>query len=230
MRKPGAAAGGAAKFVRELAWREFFHHLLFHFPRIARESFRAEMDAMPWVDDPAGLAAWKEGRTGYPFVDAGMRQLSTTHWMHNRARMVAASFLTKDLHAHWKAGERWFERELADADLASNNGGWQWAAGTGADAAPFFRIFNPVLQSKKFDPSGTYIRRFVPELARVPDGADPRALDHDAGRAARGRMPDRNRLSGSDRGPRAGARGRARGVREDSQGRGRGRLLAVRRA
>nr|MDQ6894264.1 DNA photolyase family protein [Acidobacteriota bacterium] len=161
---------GAAKFLRELAWREFFHHILFHFPRVAHESFHREMDAMPWRSDPAALAAWKEGRTGYPLVDAGMRQLATTHWMHNRARMVAASFLTKDLHTHWSEGERWFVRELADADLANNNGGWQWVAGAGADSAPFFRIFNPVLQSKRFDPDGAYVRRYVPELARVPEG------------------------------------------------------------
>jgi deoxyribodipyrimidine photo-lyase len=167
--RPGTPRGrAAAKFFRELAWREFFHHLLFHFPRVARESFQREMDAMPWRDDPGKIAAWKEGRTGYPFVDAGMRQLATTHWMHNRARMVAASFLTKDLHVHWSEGERWFEHELADADLANNNGGWQWVAGTGADAAPFFRVFNPVLQSRKFDPEGAYIRRYVPELALVP--------------------------------------------------------------
>ena len=160
---------GAAKFVRELAWREYFHHLLFHFPRVARESFHREMDALPWRSDPASVDLWKQGRTGYPFIDAGMRQLAASHWMHNRARMAAASFLTKDLHAHWREGERWFELQLADADLANNNGGWQWVAGTGADASPFFRIFNPVLQSKKFDPSGAYIRRWVPELEQVPD-------------------------------------------------------------
>ncbi len=157
------------KFVGELAWREFYHHVLFHFPRVAGESFRAEFDRMPWKENAAGLEAWTRGETGYPFVDAGMRELSTTHWMHNRARMVAASFLTKDLHVHWRRGEKWFERQLADADLANNNGGWQWAAGSGTDAAPYFRIFNPVLQSRKFDPEGRYIRRFVPELARVPD-------------------------------------------------------------
>jgi deoxyribodipyrimidine photo-lyase len=160
----------ANKFVSELAWREFFHHVLFHFPRVAGESFRRDMDDMEWNDDAESLATWREGRTGYPIVDAGMRQLSSTHWMHNRARMIVASFLTKDLHIHWRAGERWFEHELVDADLANNNGGWQWAAGTGPDAAPFFRIFNPSLQSKKFDPEGAYIRRYVPELARVPAG------------------------------------------------------------
>jgi len=173
LREVRAGEGGrpaADKFVSELAWREFFHHVLFHFPRVARESFRRDMDDMEWSEDAESLAAWREGRTGYPIVDAGMRQLSATHWMHNRARMIVASFLTKDLHIHWRGGERWFEHELADADLANNNGGWQWAAGTGPDAAPFFRIFNPSLQSKKFDPDGAYIRRFVPELARVPAG------------------------------------------------------------
>ncbi len=121
-----------------------------------------------------------------------MRELATTHWMHNRARMVAASFLTKDLHIDWREGEKWFERELADADLANNNGGWQWAAGTGTDAAPYFRIFHPVLQSKRFDPEGAYIRRFVPELARVPAREGPRALDDDRRRAARRELSDRN--------------------------------------
>lgn len=158
----------AAKFGAELAWREFFHHVLFHFPRVAHESFRREMDAMEWRDAPDALAAWKAGRTGFPFVDAGMRQLATTHWMHNRARMVAGSFLTKDLHVHWREGEAWFEHELADADLANNNGGWQWVAGTGTDAAPYFRVFNPALQGRKLDPAGDYVRRHVPELARVP--------------------------------------------------------------
>jgi deoxyribodipyrimidine photo-lyase len=164
-----AKSGSSRKFALELAWRDFFHHLLFHFPNVAGESFRPEFHAFPWRDAGAGLVAWKQGRTGYPFIDAGMRELSGTHWMHNRARMAAASFLTKDLHADWRIGEKWFEHELADADLANNNGGWQWAAGTGADAAPYFRILNPVLQSKRFDPEGEYIRRFVPELANVPD-------------------------------------------------------------
>ena len=178
------------KFVLELAWREFFHHVLFHFPRVAGESFRAEFDRMPWRDDPDGLQAWKAGRTGYPLVDAAMRELSTTHWMHNRARMVAASFLTKDLHVHWREGEAWFEHELADADLANNNGGWQWAAGSGTDAAPYHRIFHPVLQSKRCDPAGRYIRRFVPELARVPDEKvhEPWTMASDEQKAARCRI------------------------------------------
>ncbi|MDQ2870758.1 MAG: DNA photolyase family protein [Acidobacteriota bacterium] len=158
----------AGAFLRELAWRDFYHHVLFHSPRVATQSFRPEMDALAWRTDPAGLAAWRAGEAGYPLVDAAMRQLSTTHWMHNRARMVVASFLTKDLHVHWREGQAWFEHELADADLANNNGGWQWAAGSGSDAAPYFRIFHPVLQSKKFDPDGAYIRRFLPALANVP--------------------------------------------------------------
>lgn len=163
-----APARAARKFLGELAWREFFHHLLFHFPAVAEDSFRPEFREFPWSTDEGAFAAWRAGRTGYPFVDAGMRQLSRTHWMHNRARMTVASFLTKDLHLDWRLGEKWFEHELADADAANNNGGWQWAAGTGADAAPYFRILNPVLQSKRFDPDGVYIRRFVPELSRVP--------------------------------------------------------------
>lgn len=163
-RSPSPANG----FLGELAWRDFYHHVLFHSPRVASESFRPELDALAWRSNPTGLAAWRAGETGYPLVDAAMRELSTTHWMHNRARMVVASFLTKDLHVHWREGQTWFEHELADADLASNNGGWQWAAGSGTDAAPYFRIFHPVLQSKKFDPDGAYIRRHVPALANVP--------------------------------------------------------------
>jgi len=165
---PPRARKSLEKLVLELAWRDFYHHVLFHFPRVAVESFRPEFERVAWRSEPAGLEAWKAGRTGFPFVDAGMRELSTTHWMHNRARMAAASFLTKDLHAHWKVGEAWFEHELADADLANNNGGWQWAAGSGTDAAPYFRVFNPVLQGRRFDPDGAYVRRFLPELSRVP--------------------------------------------------------------
>jgi deoxyribodipyrimidine photo-lyase len=183
-----AAPGRSAvrKFVLELAWREFFHHVLFHFPKVAAASFRPEFDRMFWSADPGALEAWKAGRTGYPLVDAAMRELSTTHWMHNRARMVAASFLTKDLHVHWREGEAWFEHELADADLANNNGGWQWAAGSGTDAAPYHRIFNPVLQSKRYDPNGRYIRLFVPEVARVPDEKihEPWTMTRDEQKAA----------------------------------------------
>jgi deoxyribodipyrimidine photo-lyase len=175
------------KYLLELAWREFYHHVLFHFPRVAEESFRPELDRLAWRDDPEAFDAWKRGATGYPLVDAAMRELSTTHWMHNRARMVAASFLTKDLHIHWRRGEKWFERELADADLANNNGGWQWSAGTGTDASPYFRILNPLLQSRRFDPRGEYIRRFLPELARVPEGKihEPWTMTVEEQRAAR---------------------------------------------
>lgn len=164
----GGPPPDANRFLGELAWRDFYHHVLFHFPRVATESFRPQLDALAWQSSPGRLAAWRAGETGYPLVDAAMRQLSATHWMHNRARMVVASFLTKDLHVHWREGQAWFEHELADADLANNNGGWQWAAGSGTDAAPYFRIFHPVLQSKKFDTDGAYIRRYVPALANVP--------------------------------------------------------------
>jgi deoxyribodipyrimidine photo-lyase len=184
---PPAGREHVQKYVLELAWREFYHHVLFHFPRVATESFRPEFDRLEWKDDSAGLDAWKRGRTGFPLVDAAMRELATAHWMHNRARMIAASFLTKDLHVHWREGERWFEHELADADLANNNGGWQWAAGCGTDAAPYFRIFNPVLQSRKFDPEGLYIRRFVPELSSVPAAMvhEPWTMTPDEQKAAR---------------------------------------------
>jgi len=174
------------KFADELCWREFFHSLLFHFPHAATGAFRREMDALEWDEPGDRFEAWTEGRTGYPFVDAAMRQLREENWMHNRARMVVASFLTKDLHVDWREGERWFCRQLVDADLASNNGGWQWAAGTGADAAPWFRVFNPVLQGKKFDPAGDYVRRYVPELGRrsgdeIHEPRDP-IVDHAAER------------------------------------------------
>ena len=132
-------------------------------------NFRREFDALRWEDDEAGFQAWCAGRTGHPFVDAGMRQLARTGWMHNRARMIVASFLTKDLLVDWRRGERFFQQRLVDGDLASNNGGWQWAASTGTDAQPWFRIFNPVAQGERFDPCGDYVRRFVPELRDVPD-------------------------------------------------------------
>ena len=184
---PPAKSEHIRKYILELAWREFYHHVLFHFPRVATESFRAEFDRLEWKHNPAAFDAWKKGLTGFPLVDAAMRELATTHWMHNRARMVAASFLTKDLHIHWREGERWFDHELADADLANNNGGWQWAAGCGTDAAPYFRIFNPVLQSRKFDPEGLYMRRFVPELSGVPGEKihEPWTMTVDQQKAAR---------------------------------------------
>jgi deoxyribodipyrimidine photo-lyase len=162
---------GREAFVRQLAWREFYAHLLAAFPETRRRALRREYDALNWRDDPEGFAAWTEGRTGYPFVDAAMRQLRAEGWIHNRARMVAASFLVKDLLIDWRRGERHFLRWLVDGDVAQNVGNWQWVAGTGADAAPYFRIFNPVSQGRRFDPEGAYVRRWVPELARLDASA-----------------------------------------------------------
>jgi len=159
---------GAETWLSELIWREFYFMVLDRFPQVVDRCFRQPYDALVWDDWPAGLAAWQAGQTGYPLVDAAMRQLATTGYMHNRLRMVAASFLCKDLGIDWRAGERWFAEQLLDFDLAANNGGWQWAASTGCDAQPWFRIFNPVTQSEKFDPDGQFIRRHVPELAGVP--------------------------------------------------------------
>lgn len=173
---------GIDRFVTELCWRDFFHAILFHFPHLAERAFRPELETLSWDAPGEKLEAWKAGRTGFPFIDAAMRQLAAENWMHNRGRMAVASFLTKDLHIDWREGERWFERQLADADLANNNGGWQWTAGTGADAAPYFRVFNPVLQGKRFDPTGEYVRRWVPELAHLSAGEiqEPRdpIVDH----------------------------------------------------
>jgi len=161
---------GAEAFVRQLAWRDFYAHVLLTHPASARLELQERYRGMAWDDDPELLAAWQEGRTGYPLVDAGMRQLAATGWMHNRARMVVGSFLTKDLHLDWRRGEAWFERLLLDAEPAQNNGNWQWVASTGVDPAPYFRrIFNPVLQQRRFDPGGAYVRRWVPELRAVPD-------------------------------------------------------------
>ncbi|MFO1162711.1 MAG: deoxyribodipyrimidine photo-lyase [Reyranellaceae bacterium] len=156
------------KFLAEIGWREFAYNLLFHGDDIERRSMRPEFDTLPWLDQPELVAAWQQGRTGYPIVDAGLRQLLATGWMHNRVRMIAASFLIKHLLVDWRVGERWFWDRLVDADLANNATGWQWVAGSGADAAPFFRIFNPVIQGEKFDPDGAYVRRWVPELAALP--------------------------------------------------------------
>ncbi|HHZ08255.1 MAG TPA: deoxyribodipyrimidine photo-lyase [Rhizobiales bacterium] len=156
------------KFRRELGWREFSWHLLFHNPDLGSQNFNRAFDAFPWTGDSPHVAAWRRGRTGYPIVDAGMRELWRTGWMHNRVRMVVASFLTKHLLADWRQGEAWFWDTLVDADLASNAASWQWVAGSGADAAPYFRIFNPVLQGEKFDPDGAYVRHHVPELAKMP--------------------------------------------------------------
>jgi deoxyribodipyrimidine photo-lyase len=163
-----AVAASAQAWLDELIWRDFFIHVLYHFPFVRDQSFRAQYRSLKWRQEPQLLAAWQQGRTGYPIVDAAMRQLNTTGWIHNRARMIAASFLTKDLLLDWREGERWFRQQLLDGDLALNNGNWQWVAGTGSDAAPYFRVFNPVTQSKKYDPDGRYIRRWLPELANVP--------------------------------------------------------------
>jgi deoxyribodipyrimidine photo-lyase len=160
----------AETFLAELGWREFSYSLLHYNPAIASEPLRPQFRDFPWAPDEAALGAWQQGRTGYPIVDAGMRQLWATGWMHNRVRMIAASFLIKHLLQPWQTGERWFWDTLVDADPASNAASWQWVAGCGADAAPYFRIFNPVLQGRKFDPDGDYVRRWVPELARC-DGA-----------------------------------------------------------
>ena len=155
------------KFLSELGWREFSAYLLYYFPNLPIQSFRSHFRYFPWKEDLSNLSAWQKGRTGYPIIDAGMRQLWHTGWMHNRVRMIVASFLCKQLLIHWVNGEAWFWDTLLDADLASNTANWQWVAGSGADAAPYFRIFNPILQGQKFDPQGHYVRRWVPELARL---------------------------------------------------------------
>lgn len=169
---PAAVQPDIDHFLSELGWREFSHHLLYHFPHTAQENLNPKFEEFRWATpDPVHLAAWQRGRTGVPIVDAGMRELWHTGWMHNRLRMVVGSFLTKNLRYHWKHGADWFWDTLLDADLPNNTQGWQWTAGTGADAAPYFRIFSPIAQAQKFDPAGRYIRRWVPELARLPDDA-----------------------------------------------------------
>jgi deoxyribodipyrimidine photo-lyase len=182
---------GVAKWLDELVWREFYSAILEEHPRVMQDNYRREYDTLVWNDDPRGFDAWREGRTGYPIVDAGMRQLHATGWMHNRVRMIVASFLTKDLLIDWREGERFFFERLVDGDPASNNGGWQWAASTGTDAQPYFRIFNPVAQGRRWDPKGRYVRHWVPELrdlpdlhvhapweSRLPDGYPPPIVDH----------------------------------------------------
>lgn len=159
---------GCTAWLNELIWREFYLSILYHFPMVLKTSFQPSRRGFAWREAPAELLAWQNGLTGYPLVDAGMRQLAATGWMHNRARMITASFLVKHLLIDWREGERWFMRQLIDGEPAANNGGWQWIAGTGTDAAPYFRIFNPVLQGKKCDPEGYYVRRWLPELAGVP--------------------------------------------------------------
>ncbi|MFN0184682.1 MAG: cryptochrome/photolyase family protein, partial [Aquabacterium sp.] len=181
------AGAACEKFRDEVLWREFAAHLLWHNPALPEAPLRSEFAAMPWRDDQAGLRAWQRGQTGIPIVDAGMRQLWQTGWMHNRVRMIVASFLVKHLMLPWQQGEAWFWDTLVDADLAQNAASWQWVAGCGADAAPFFRVFNPVLQGRKFDPDGAYVRRYVPEIAHLPDAVlhapwdAPDMLHEDAG-------------------------------------------------
>ncbi len=168
LRQCAAPDSEKSKFLAELGWREFSHQLLFHNPEMAEKPLKNNFAAMPWLADEQHYQAWQQGLTGYPIVDAGMRELWQTGFMHNRVRMIAASFLTKHLLLPWQWGARWFWDTLVDADLANNSCGWQWVAGCGADAAPYFRIFNPILQGKKFDPQGQYIRRWVPEIAELP--------------------------------------------------------------
>ena len=174
------AVGGPECYLRELGWREFANHLLYHFPHTADAPLRSDYARFPWANDPIGLRAWQRGHTGVPIVDAGMRQLWGTGWMHNRVRMIVASFLVKDLRISWLEGARWFWDTLVDADLAANTLGWQWAAGCGADAAPYFRIFNPTSQQQKFDPDGAYVRTWVDRSSGYPepivDHADARKL------------------------------------------------------
>jgi len=170
---------GVVTWINELLWREFYKHILVGYPRVSRHrAFRLETEAVPWRHALQELAAWQEGRTGLPIIDAAMRQLLATGWMHNRLRMIVAMFLTKNLLIDWREGERWFWDTLVDASLPSNTQGWQWTAGTGADAAPYFRIFSPVAQTERFDPMGVYIQRWVPELAKVPAAALAEPWEH----------------------------------------------------
>lgn len=164
-----AISQSATVYLKQLIWREFAHHLLFHFPNTDRKPLREEFNRFPWKKSKSLLRAWQSAETGYPIVDAGMRELWTTGWMHNRVRMIVASFLIKDCLIHWLEGSKWFWDTLTDADLANNSMGWQWVAGSGADAAPYFRIFNPVTQGERFDPDGEYIRKWLPELTDCPD-------------------------------------------------------------
>ncbi len=166
--KKNVNSSSVEHFRRELVWREFSYHLLFHFPRLPQINFNKRFDHYPWRNKNAEYSSWTRGQTGIPIVDAGMRELWLTGYMHNRVRMIVASFLVKNLGIDWRLGAKWFWDTLFDADLANNSASWQWVAGCGVDAAPFFRIFNPVTQAKKFDPDGTYIRRFVPELSELP--------------------------------------------------------------
>jgi deoxyribodipyrimidine photo-lyase len=165
--RDAAGRTGIQTYIKELAWREFYMAILHFYPEVLETDFNPELRTVAWHEDEAGFEAWKAGRTGFPIVDAGMRQLRATGWMHNRVRMIVSMFLTKDLHIHWMRGESYFMQQLVDGEIASNNGGWQWSAGTGADAAPWFRIQNPWTQTKNFDPEGKYIKQWVPELNDV---------------------------------------------------------------
>ncbi|MCG6538807.1 deoxyribodipyrimidine photo-lyase [Pseudomonas sp. KSR10] len=169
---------GVVTWINELLWREFYKHILHGYPRVSMgRAFRSQTEALPWRHAPDELAAWQQGRTGFPIIDAAMRQLLATGWMHNRLRMIVAMFLSKNLLIDWREGERWFMRHLIDGDLAANNGGWQWSASTGTDSVPYFRLFNPLSQSAKFDPHGDFLRQWLPELAHLSnrDIHDPRA-------------------------------------------------------
>ena len=172
---------GATTWISELVWRDFYNHVLVGFPRVSKhQPFNLKTDSIPWRTSEKDFEAWKNGQTGYPIVDAGMRQLNETGWMHNRLRMVTAMFLTKHLLIDWRMGEKYFMQKLIDGDLAANNGGWQWSASTGTDSVPYFRIFNPFSQSKRFDPEGSFIKRLCPELKEVP----AKSL-HDAGKLSK---------------------------------------------
>jgi deoxyribodipyrimidine photo-lyase len=186
-RASARGGAGAAAWVRQLAWRDFYAHVLLHFPENTRQAFQPRFRELAWDDAPERLRAWQRGETGFPLVDAGMRQLAASGWMHNRARLVVGSFLTKDLHIDWREGERWFERLLLDGEPAQNNGNWQWIASVGTDPAPAYRrMYNPALQAQRFDPQGNYIRRWVPELGEVPDQVlfEPWRMDAAGQRAA----------------------------------------------
>jgi deoxyribodipyrimidine photo-lyase len=169
MRSDPSVTEGANSYLRQLGWREFGYHLLYHFPDTPEKPLRREFERFPWEYSDEETTIWQEGQTGYPIVDAGMRQLRQTGWMHNRARLIVGSFLVKDLLIMWQTGADWFWERLVDADLANNTLGWQWVSGSGADSAPYFRIFNPVTQGKKIDPHGDYVRRWIPELKNLPD-------------------------------------------------------------
>jgi deoxyribodipyrimidine photo-lyase len=180
------ARKSATTWLDELIWREFYVSILYHFPSVLHQSFRSEYRQIDWQNDQAAFESWRSGHTGFPVVDAAMRQLTQTGWMHNRARMITASFLVKDLLIDWRWGERHFMQHLVDGDPAANNGGWQWSAGTGTDAVPYFRVFNPVTQGQRFDPHGTFVRQWIPELRRVPDRTihEPWKMDRASQRAA----------------------------------------------